>query len=127
MNQLLEEGFIKIAEYIQQGDSIQCNIVGPFKKKQKFSLTYCLVAGDTVRYIGKSIQGISRPTSYHKNNVMTTVRDGIKGAVEDGPVEVYAFISPTVEFKGIQIDVCEAYEQSLIRKYIPIWNNHIQK
>jgi len=91
-------------------------------------LVYAIFCGEQCRYIGKTIQGYGRPLNYHKNDVMTTVRDGITAALEDGlSVDVYAKEENlTLEHEGLYLNAIEAVEQALITKYLPDWNNFSQ-
>ena len=91
-------------------------------------LVYAMFCGEQCRYIGKTIQGYGRPLSYHKNEVMTTVREGIAAALADGfTVDVYAKEENlTIQHEGLYLIAIEAVEQALISKYAPDWNIYSQ-
>jgi len=124
--------FIYIAKYIQQNEIVTVDVVPSIKKTERKSLVYILVdesdKENIVKYIGKTIQGYSRPLSYHKNNVMKDVKVGIEYSVGKGnDIDVYIFEPPLLTFKGLQLDIIESLEQALIKKHKPEWNNHIAK
>lgn len=120
--------FIYIAKYINQDEKIVINVEPFIKKTERKSLVYILVVNEEIKYIGKTIQGYLRPLNYHKNDVMIDVRNGIKDTLSiHNSVEVYVYEKPIVEFKGLELDLAEAIEQALIKKYSPKWNNHIAK
>lgn len=122
------DNFIFVGHYRQAWDAIQPFLNEGVDKAERVSLVYMFVVEDEIKYIGKTIQGHIRPLSYHKNNVMVDVRDGIFNAcAEGGIVKIYTrrFDTPLM-FEGLELDICEAYEQALITKYKPAWNNHIR-
>jgi hypothetical protein len=95
---------------------------------QRKPLVYAIFCGEQCRYIGKTIQGYGRPLNYHKNDVMTTVRNGIASALaENLSVDVYAKEENlTLEHEGLYLNAIEAVEQALISKYQPDWKNFSQ-
>jgi hypothetical protein len=96
---------------------------------RRLPLVYAIFSDDTCRYIGKTIQGYGRPLNYHKNDVMTDVRDGILHDLMSGKeVTVYARSENlVVAHEGFQINVIEGIEQALIQEYKPAWNNFVHQ
>ena len=86
------------------------------------------VADETVRYVGKTVQGYSRPLNYHKNDVMTDVRDGIRAELQAGrSVTVWAKTDGLhATHEGLELNLIEAIEHALIRQLSPAWNNQTQ-
>ena len=123
------DNFIKIGYYHLAGDGTTDVVLHEgVQKSLRVSLVYMLVVEDEIKYIGKTIQGYIRPLSYHKNKVMGDVNNGITEECSKGKiVKIYArrFDKPFV-FEDLELDLCEAYEQALISKYKPEWNNHIR-
>lgn len=122
------DNFIKVASFCADGTRVDCILEDGVDRYQRISLVYMMVVEDDIRYIGKTIQGLIRPLSYHKNDVMKDVKSGIHESVNAGKqVDVYCrmFDNPLM-FEGLELDICEAYEQALISKYKPAWNNHIR-
>lgn len=60
---------------------------------------------------------------------MDTVRQGILNACEKGEtVQIFVRTEDlSIQFEGLTLDIIEALEQALIKKFRPDWNNHIQK
>lgn len=122
--------FTKIAEYLltENGTDVDYKSFIP-NKIGKYSIVYAITADGEVCYLGKSIAGLGRPLSYHKNDVMVDVRDGINKALSEGKhVEVWVKKDGlSIEHQGLTLDISEALEQSLIAKIDPEWNNHVRK
>lgn len=123
------DNFIKIGYYhLADDDVMDVVLYSGVQKSLRVSLVYMLVVDGEIKYIGKTIQGYVRPLSYHKNKVMGDVNNGITEECSKGKrVEIFArkFDKP-FEYEGLELDLCEAYEQALISKYKPEWNNHIR-
>lgn len=96
---------------------------------RRLPLVYAIFSGGECRYIGKTIQGYGRPMNYHKNDVMTDVRDGIYNDLIIGKdVTVHArHENLVVAHEGFEINVIEGIEQALIQKYRPAWNNFVHR
>ena len=123
------DGFVKIGYYHLTEDGV-CDTVlhEGVQKYLRVSLVYMFVVDEDIKYIGKTIQGYIRPLTYHKNKVMSDVNGGITEECSKGKiVKIYArkFDKPFI-FEDLELDLCEAYEQALISKYKPEWNNHIR-
>lgn len=113
--------FKKIGEY-RNGDSFASSDI---KKSERVSLAYIMIVDNIIMYVGKTIQGYRRPLGYKSFPEMKSVYNGI---TSQKLVDVYARRFDTYyPFEGLSLDLCEAYEQALIAKYQPPWNNHIQK
>lgn len=99
------------------------------KITQRVALVYAIVSDDDVRYIGTSVQGYSRPLGYHKNEVMTDVRDGIVAELRAGRrVTVWARTERLhVDHDGLRLNVIDAIEMALIKQYRPTWNNQVHE
>lgn len=122
-------GFVKIGYYHLAQDGVADVVLHEgVKKYLRESLVYMFVVDEDIKYIGKTIQGYIRPLTYHKNKVMSDVHEGINEECSKGnKVNIYArkFNKPFL-YEDLQLDLCEAYEQALISKYKPEWNNHIR-
>jgi hypothetical protein len=97
-------------------------------RTERISLVYAFVVGDSIKYIGKTIQGYSRPFNYIKNTVMKDVQSGILETLNDeGHVDILVKTENlSHQMDDLSLDLCESYEQALISKYKPAWNNHIR-
>ena len=128
-NELMNNfGFVSIGEYYKNSNNEPCcryNV----KKSDIKSLVYALVVENEIKYIGKTIRGYSRPLSYLKNDVMINVKEGIlKSLEEDRKVHVLVKSKDLIySMDGLYIDIAEGYEQALISKFKPKWNNHIRE
>ena len=118
--------FQEIGEYYLEKSEIKC--IYKVKKTERLSMVYLFEVDDEVKYIGKTIQGYIRPLSYHKNDVMITVRNGILNSCKEGQtVKIYARVEAlNITIEDLELDLIESMEQALIKKYKPEWNNHIQ-
>jgi hypothetical protein len=122
-----QHGFQKIGAYhlnadgtVGRSNEVQITIRKP--------LVYGIFCDGICKYLGKTIQGYSRPLNYHKNDVMKTVRDGIEVSLKNGmSVEVYAKENDLVlHHEGLELNAVEAIEQALITRHTPEWNNFVQ-
>ena len=91
-------------------------------------LVYILIYKGDCMYIGKTKQGYARPLRYHKNNVMKDVRDGIKDVITQngGSVNIICRefkVDDKYSIEGLNLNIYSAYEEALIKKYDPKWNN----
>lgn len=120
--------FVKIGYYHLAHDGITDVVINEgVQKYLRQSLVYMFVVDDEIKYIGKTIQGLVRPLTYHKNTVMSDVYNGINEQCSSGnKVIIYARKLKPLTFEDLELDICEAYEQALISKYKPEWNNHIR-
>ncbi len=120
--------FINIGHYYGTNEGRVDVLCEGIRKSDRVSLVYIMTVDDEIKYIGKTIQGYVRPLSYHKNKAMADVNRGILEVCMQGKsVNIYVrkFDEPLI-FEGLEMDICEAYEQALISKYKPEWNNHIR-
>lgn len=119
--------FKKIGHYYLVNGEVSCNYT--VKKTQCLVIVYAFVLGENIKYFGKSTRGYIRPLSYHKNDIMKTVRKGITDScMNSQEVSIFARTEDlTIEFEGLELNVAESLEQALIKKFKPTWNNHIQK
>jgi len=123
----IQHGFQKIGAYHLEADGT----VGRSKEVRitiRKPLVYGIFCDGICKYLGKTIQGYSRPLNYHKNDVMKTVRDGIEASLKKGlSVEVYAKENDLVlHHEGLELNAVEAIEQALITRHTPEWNNFVQ-
>jgi hypothetical protein len=128
-----KDGFISkhkfrlIGTYDQgpDGESKRSSVV---KISERKNIVYCMFIGEDLMYVGKTVRGVSRPLTYHKNPKMLNVKDGIKNANSQNiRVEVYAkFEGLELEHEGLKMNIIEAFEQAIITKYNPEWNKFKQ-
>ena len=97
------------------------------KISEKVFLVYMLMYNNNCMYIGKTKQGYKRPLGYHRNNVMINVNNGISEIVKKGEVvrvlcrEFKA--NDQFNIEDLNLNIYSAYEEALIKKYNPKWNN----
>lgn len=80
------------------------------------------------KYIGKTIQGYSRPTCYHKNKAMKTANEGILQCLNNN-ITVDILVrsnNVSIEYDGLKLNIIEPIEQALLSLYNPEWNNLFQ-
>jgi len=121
--------FHVIGEYLLNNDGE----VGVSKSVDNLSdrnrLVYLFVVENKIMYVGATIRGYKRPLRYHsninKNSKLRKVHSGIKDVLNLGKkVQVYARIFENIEmeFEGIKLNPFLAYEEALIDKFDPDWN-----
>ena len=122
-----QHGFQKIGAYQLEADGI-ISRSSQVQITDRKPLVYGIFCDGICKYLGKTIQGYSRPLNYHKNDVMTRVKDGIRASLENGmSVDVYAKEEDLVlHHEGLELNAVEAIEQALITRYTPEWNNFVQ-
>jgi hypothetical protein len=121
-----QHGFKKIGSYSLDPETNQVQVQALVRVSDPVSITYAMFVDGVCKYIGKTISRYERPLTYHRNNVMTRVRDGIfKEVLENGKVvEIYAKKDNlTLLHEGLQLDLAEAVEAALIKKIKPEWNS----
>jgi hypothetical protein len=124
---LLKIGFNESGKYFLKNGKIEVTNI----KKERVSLVYAFVVNNKVCYFGKTVQGYIRPFTYHKNEIMKTVKKGITEHVINN-CEVLIFTRPFkqqdfIMWNGLNLNIIEAVEQSLINKFNPNWNNYKHK
>ena len=121
-----DHGFALIGRYALECDQVTRE--ARVKITQRLPLVYAIFADDECRYIGKTVQGYSRPLNYHVNDVMTDVRDGIRDELRAGrAVTVWAKTAGLhAKHEGLELNLIESIEHALIRCYRPAWNNQVQ-
>ncbi len=121
-------GFKKIGFY---SNDINNPVTSLVKKTERADLVYCLFVANEIKYIGKTVQGYTRPLNYHKNDVMKNVRNGIQESlISNDEVEVWAKkfnADDFIEWKGLKLNIIEPVEQALILKFTPLWNVYKHK
>lgn len=122
-----QHGFQKIGAYHLQPDGTVNRSYSVTVTKRK-PLVYGIFCDGICKYLGKTIQGYSRPLNYHKNDVMKTVKNGIEASLKSGmSVEVYAKETNLIlKHEGLDLNAVEAIEQALITRHHPEWNNFVQ-
>jgi hypothetical protein len=120
--------FFKIGTFYKVNDSVGRRTEPGINVTTRLPIVYALVAGDQVMYIGETIQGYIRPLNYHKNEVMSDVRNGIISSISQGlDVDVFARSEDLeFEFEGLLLNLRVSLEAALIKKYLPPWNNKIE-
>lgn len=95
-------------------------------RSERVSLVYALIVNGSICYLGKTVQGYNRPFSYHKNRIMSKVRDGIKDELINGyDVEVWCMrFEEPLTWNGLDLNIIEAVEQALITQVEPKWNKY---
>ena len=128
-NSILEKyNFFKIGTFYDGNGSVDRRTEPGVNVTTRLPIVYALVVGDQVMYIGETIQGYTRPLNYHKNEVMSDVRDGIISSVSQG-LNVDVFVRTKdleFEFEGLLLNLRVSLEAALIKKYTPPWNNKIE-
>jgi hypothetical protein len=119
--------FRKIGEFILENNIPVRRLDTSIKVTDRLDLVYAFFVNDHCKYIGKTIQGYSRPANYHKNKVMKTANDGILNCLKTN-LNVEIFVrshNVSIEFDGLKLNIIEPIEQALISRYNPEWNNLI--
>jgi hypothetical protein len=122
-----EHGFQPIGSYhLQRDGTVHRTATVPVTRRRP--LVYALFTEEECRYVGKTVQGYGRPLGYHKNDVMTGVRDGIRDALRAGSrVSVWAKTEGLhATHEGLELNLIEAIEHALIRRLDPAWNRQVQ-
>ncbi|MBM3865981.1 MAG: hypothetical protein FJ381_08805 [Verrucomicrobia bacterium] len=118
-----DHGFSPIGSFhLQRDGSVSRTATVPVTRRRP--LVYAIFADDQCRYVGKTVQGYGRPLGYHKNDVMTAVRDGIRSELRNGRrVTVHAKTEGLLaKHEGLELNLIESIEQALIRRLDPAWN-----
>jgi len=121
--------FTKIGHFVLGKDSKPSRVLLPeIKISERLNLVYAFFINERCMYIGKSIQGFSRPANYHKNKVMKSANTGILNALsQNQTVDIYVRSRKvSIEYEGLLLNIIEPIEQALISLYNPEWNNLIQ-
>ena len=120
--------FINIGTYISRDDYVSRIVHNNIKITDRKSIVYVLVVDNEIMYVGKTIQGYTRPLNYHKNDVMKSVKSGIQKTLTSGQnVDVFTHEPSQIIYGDLTLDIIEAIEQAMIVKHRPCWNNHIQR
>jgi hypothetical protein len=117
--------FRKIGEFVIENGIPTRRLDPSIKITDRLDLVYAFFVNDQCKYIGKTIQGYSRPTGYHKNTVMKTANHGILQCLNNN-ITVDIFVrsnNVSIEFEGLKLNIIEPIEQALISLYNPEWNN----
>jgi hypothetical protein len=120
--------FRKIGEFVLENNIPTRRLDASIKITDRLDLVYAFFVNEHCKYIGKTIQGYSRPASYHKNKVMKTANEGILHCLNNNlNVEILVRSHKvSIEFEGLKLNIIEPIEQALISLYNPEWNNLIQ-
>ena len=119
--------FYKIGEYELSGGEVVRKTEEGIGSSERLPLVYAITSGETVAYFGQTLQGYRRPLGYHKNQKMKTVRDGIRQSLlKEKTVEVFARSEGlALEREGLELNLREAIEKALTKKYRPAWNQAV--
>lgn len=123
-----EHKFYQIGFYQFSANGHIDRVVIGIKLTERRPLVYAMFSEEgKCLYVGKTIQGFSRPLNYHKNDVMKVVREGIANEVKSRKkVLVYAKDKNlTSDHEGLCLNLIHSFEQALIKKHKPSWNNAI--
>ncbi len=122
-----DHGFRPIGSFHLQADG-SVGRTASVPVTRRLPLVYAICADEECRYVGKTVQGYGRPLGYHKNDVMTGVRDGIRDDLRSGRrVTVHAKESGLrASHEGLELNLIEAIEHALIRGLDPAWNRQVQ-
>jgi len=120
--------FEKIGEFVLENNIPERKLDPSIKITDRLDLVYAFLVNDQCKYIGKTIQGYSRPVGYHKNKVMKTTHEGIlQSLTSNFTVEIFVRSqNVSIEFDGLKLNIIEPIEQALISLYNPEWNTLIQ-
>lgn len=132
ISQLEKLGWYKLGSYKKNTEEVKFEYLKyPENKNIKLDLVYILSVENEVKYIGKTTQGYNRPTSYHKNGVMTNVKNGVHLSLDNGKeVEVFIKIfgeNDLLDWKGFNLNIVESIERALIGLCGPEWNRYKPK
>jgi hypothetical protein len=129
MSILKELKFNLIGEYFLNDDGevdVKPNVE---KLSAKDRLVYLFAVEDKIMYVGSTKRGYKRPLRYHSNinkkNKLRKVHSGIKVVLDSGEkIQVYARIFEKIEmeFEGLSLNPFLAYEEALIDRFDPEWN-----
>jgi hypothetical protein len=121
-------GFHKIGEYYYDGEKVNRRVIEGIKIGERLDLVYAFFVDNNCMYIGKSIQGYSRPLNYHKNRVMKTVNEGVYKLVKNNKkIDILVRTNRNViDHEGLSLSLVEPIEQALTSLYTPKWNNFIR-
>jgi hypothetical protein len=120
--------FKKIGEFLMINNVPSRELDTSIKITDRLDLVYAFFVNDQCKYIGKTIQGYSRPAGYHKNKVMKSTHEGILNCLQNN-ISVEIFVrsnNVSIEYDGLKLNIIEPIEQALISLYNPEWNNLIQ-
>jgi hypothetical protein len=128
LNIVQKYDFKQIGSYITNNGDHDVETQPAVQRRSKFKMVYALVSDGKVKYIGKTIQGYSRPLGYLNNDVMHRVQNGIVSQLQEGrTVDIY------IRCKGLELaaddinklpamNVYSAFEEALIQEFRPPWN-----
>jgi len=121
--------FHVIGEYLLNNDGEVSVSKSVDNLSERNRLVYLFIVENKIMYVGATIRGYKRPLRYHsninKNSKLRKVHSGIKDVLNLGKkVQVYAriFENIVMEFEGIKLNPFLAYEEALIEKFDPDWN-----
>ena len=119
--------FRKIGEYQLSGEEVDRKVEEGIAVSERLPLVYAITTDQVVAYLGQTMQGYRRPLGYHVNEKMENVREGIREALLKGQtVEVFARSNElTMEREGLELNLREAMEKALTKKYMPEWNRAV--
>jgi len=123
---LLQESTKNISNRVEFENKYHFKKIGEFVLEN--SIPYAFFVNDQCKYIGKTIQGYSRPTGYHKNKSMKTTNEGILQCLNNN-ITVDILVrsnNVSIEFDGLKLNIIELIEQALISLFNPEWNNLVQ-
>ncbi|MCG3209816.1 MAG: hypothetical protein FOGNACKC_03443 [Anaerolineae bacterium] len=124
---LIEFGFSEVGEWFLNDDGLDFQL-GAFDNE--LGVLYAFVAGDSVKYIGKSVRSLKQRLLGYKNpgpsQKTNRANHGkiIQALASGSSVKIFAFKSDEILFyKGVPIDLVAGLEPTLIDKCQPPWNS----
>lgn len=120
--------FRRIGCYSGVNGKLERRVEPGIKISERLDLIYLLKIGQQIMYVGETVQGYRRPLSYHKNDVMKTVRDGIFNSIKDNnSLDVYARSEDFhLNYEGLDLNLRVSLEIALIKKFNPPWNKKVE-
>lgn len=104
--------FRKIGEFVLENGIPIRRLDPSIKITDRLDLVYSFFVNEQCKYIGKTIQGYSRPTGYHKNKTMKTTNEGILQCLNNNmTVDILVRSNNvSIEFDGLKLNIIEPIE-----------------
>jgi hypothetical protein len=119
---LKRAGFVRVGRWLADGETMRLD-----GKAERSAGVYAYVVDGDVRYVGSAQRGLHRRLRHYVNSktmrTSTRIRTEIVGCLSKGSVvEVFALVPPSIQWKGLPVDLVAGLEEGLIRSLRPAWN-----